>query len=60
MQPGVYFTPNARFMKIIELYSNTVDTVGVISGGVVGAAQLTFLGAQLKAAATQRAQKGAA
>jgi hypothetical protein len=58
-QPGVYFTLNAPFLKIIGLYSNTSETVGVISGGAAGAAQLAFLQNQLQAAAAQRAQKGA-
>jgi hypothetical protein len=55
-QPGVYFTLDAPFVKIIGLYSNTSegDTQGVISGKVVGNAQLTFLQQQLQAAAKQR------
>jgi hypothetical protein len=57
-QPGVYFTLNAPFVKIIGLYSNTGESVGVISGGVVGNAQLTFLNQELKIAAAARAQKG--
>lgn len=58
-QPGVYFTLNAPFVKIIGLYSNTSETTGVISGGKAGSAQLGFLQSQLQAAAAQRAQKGA-
>ncbi len=56
-QPGVYFTLNAPLVKIIGLYSNISEgaTEGVISGGVVGTAQLTFLQQQLKAAAQERA-----
>jgi hypothetical protein len=57
-QPGVYFTLNAPFIKIIGLYSNTSETTGVLSGGVVGTAQSSFLLAQLRAAAAQRNQKG--
>jgi hypothetical protein len=55
-QPGVYFTLDAPFVKIIGLYSNTSEggTQGVISGKVVGNAQLTFLQQQLQAAAQQR------
>jgi hypothetical protein len=55
-QPGVYFTLDAPFVKIIGLYSNTGEgaTQGVISGKVVGNAQLTFLLQQLKTAAQQR------
>jgi hypothetical protein len=56
-QPGVYFTLNAPLVKFIGLYSNISEgaTEGVISGGVVGTAQLTFLQQQLKAAAQERA-----
>jgi hypothetical protein len=55
-QPGVYFTLDAPFVKIIGLYSNTSEgaTQGVISGKIVGMAQLTFLQQQLQAAAQQR------
>jgi len=55
-QPGVYFTLNAPFVKIIGLYSNTSEgaTQGVISGSVVGNAQLTFLQQQLQASAQER------
>jgi hypothetical protein len=58
-QGGVYFTLNAPFTKIIGLYSNTGESVGVISGGVVGTQQTSFLLAQLQAAAAQRKQSGA-
>jgi len=56
IQPGVYFTLDAPFVKIIGLYSNTSEggTQGVISGGVAGTNQLTFLQQQLKTAAQQR------
>lgn len=57
-QPGVYFTLNAPFTKIIGLYSNTSETTGVLSGGVIGNGQSSFLLAQLQAAAAQRNQKG--
>lgn len=55
-QPGVYFTLDAPFVKIIGLYSNTSEgaTQGVISGKAVGNAQLKFLQQQLKTAAQQR------
>jgi hypothetical protein len=59
IQPGAYFTLNAPFATIIGLYSNISEgtTEGVISGGVVGSAQLTFLQEQLKAVAAQRANQ---
>ena len=57
-QPGVYFTLNAPFVKIIGLYSNTSETTGVIDGGAAGTQQASFLLAQLQAAAAQRASNG--
>jgi Calcineurin-like phosphoesterase len=57
-QPGVYFTLDAPFVKIIGLYSNTSETTGVISAAVTGTAQVEFLQEQLSAAATQRSQAG--
>jgi hypothetical protein len=59
-QPGVYFTLNAPFVKIIGLYSNTSETTGVISDTVTGTGQVQFLQQQLSAAATQRSQAGSA
>jgi hypothetical protein len=56
-QPGVYFTLNAPFAKIVGLYSNTGESTGVISDATTGTAQLTFLSSQLQEAAGQRAQK---
>jgi hypothetical protein len=59
-QPGVYFTLNAPFLKIIGFYSNTGESTGIISDATTGTAQMQFLQSQLAAAAAQRAQKGAA
>jgi hypothetical protein len=58
IQPGVYFTFDAPFVKIIGLYSNISEgtTSGVLSGKKIGDAQLTFLQQQLKAAAQQRSK----
>jgi hypothetical protein len=57
-QPGVYFTLDAPFVKIIGLYSNTSEgaTQGLISGGAAGTAQLTFLEQQLATAVSERSQ----
>lgn len=57
-QPGVYFTLDAPFVKIIGLYSNTSEgaTQGLISGGAAGTAQLTFLQQQLANALAERNQ----
>jgi hypothetical protein len=58
IQPGVFFTLDAPFVKIIGLYSNTSEgaTQGLISGRTVGSAQLTFLQTQLTSAAAERAK----
>lgn len=57
-QPGVYFTLNAPFVKLIGLYSNTSEggTQGVIAGPKIGNAQLDFLNRQLAAAKAERAK----
>jgi Calcineurin-like phosphoesterase len=55
-QPGVYFTMDAPFVKIIGLYSNTSETVGTIEGPKNDTQQLQFLTAQLQAAVTERSQ----
>lgn len=57
-EPGVYFTLDAPFVKIIGLYSNTSEgaTQGLISGGAAGTDQLTFLEQQLANAVTERSQ----
>ncbi len=51
IQPGVYFTFEAPFVRIISLYSNTLEDPGVIAdptpGTKIGTAQLTFLQAAL-------------
>jgi len=56
IQPGVYFQFSAPFVDFIGLYSNISEgaTQGVISGGVVGTAQLTFLQQQLTAIGASR------
>jgi Calcineurin-like phosphoesterase len=48
IQPGVYFTLEAPFVRILGLYSNVLEDPGVISGGnppnkVLDSRQLTFL-----------------
>jgi hypothetical protein len=55
-QPGVYFTLNAPFVKLIGLYSNTGEggTEGVIANSKVGDAQSNFLKQQLSAAKAER------
>jgi hypothetical protein len=51
IQPGVFFTFDAPFVRIIALYSNTLEDPGVIADGVpykgIGTSQLAFLEAAL-------------
>jgi len=53
-QPGVYFTLTAPFARIVGLYSNTGESVGVLGNAQIGEDQITFLGDQLAAAAAAR------
>lgn len=53
-QPGAYFVLTAPFVRVIGLYSNTGESVGVLSGGVIGNDQITFLQQQLAAAEAAR------
>jgi hypothetical protein len=53
IQPGVYFTLEAPFVRILGLYSNVLEDPGVISGEngqntVLDNRQITFLTAALK------------
>src|SRR5271166_5883019 len=55
IQPGVYFTLDAPFVRIIGLYSNVLEDPGVISSqgdknSPVGDPQIAFLKDQLNAA----------
>ena len=53
-QPGVYFTLDAPFVRIIGLYSNAGETVGSLGNSTIGTAQLTFLTSELKRFASDR------
>ena len=48
IQPGVFFTFEAPFVRIIALYSNTLEDPGVIADDLIGDSQLTFLRAALE------------
>jgi hypothetical protein len=55
IQPGVYFTFEAPFLRLLVLYSNTLEDPGVIADGVIpgskiGKRQLDFIAAALKRA----------
>jgi Calcineurin-like phosphoesterase len=47
IQPGVFFTLEAPFVRIITLYSNTLEDPGVIANATIGSSQLAFLRAAL-------------
>jgi hypothetical protein len=59
IQPGVYFTLEAPFVRILGLYSNCLEDPGIISdqGGTypnVGKTQLNFLKAALQRVKTEK------
>jgi hypothetical protein len=47
IQPGVFFTFEAPFVRILALYSNTLEDPGVISDSTIGDSQLAYLEAAL-------------
>jgi Calcineurin-like phosphoesterase len=48
IQPGVFFSFDAPFVRILVLYSNTLEDPGVIANSTIGQAQLAFLKAALQ------------
>ncbi len=48
IQPGVYFTFEAPFVRILVFYSNTLEDPGVIADDTIGRSQLDFLAAALQ------------
>jgi hypothetical protein len=58
IQPGVFFTFDAPFVRILALYSNTLEDPGVISDGNIGLAQLDYVKAALNRVKTE-SYKGA-
>jgi hypothetical protein len=47
IQPGVFFTFEAPFVRILTLYSNTLEDPGVIANPIIGHSQLDYLKAAL-------------
>jgi Calcineurin-like phosphoesterase len=47
IQPGVFFTFDAPFVRILVIYSNTLEDPGVISDENIGSTQLEYLKAAL-------------
>jgi hypothetical protein len=54
IQPGVFFTFEAPFVRIIALYSNTLEDPGVIADFDIGESQLTFLQTALERAKSDK------
>ncbi|MDR3417762.1 MAG: metallophosphoesterase [Nevskia sp.] len=48
IQPGVFFTFDAPFVRILVLYSNTLEDPGVIADATIGDSQLAYLKAALQ------------
>jgi Calcineurin-like phosphoesterase len=48
IQPGVFFTFDVPFARILVFYSNTLEDPGVVSDSYTGDSQLAFLRAALK------------
>jgi hypothetical protein len=48
IQPGVFFTFDAPFVRILVFYSNTLEDPGVIADDTIGNSQLAFLEAALQ------------
>ena len=47
IQPGVFFTFDAPFVRVLFIYSNTLEDPGVISDPNIGSTQIDFLRAAL-------------
>jgi hypothetical protein len=47
IQPGVFYTFEAPFLRVLTLYSNTLEDPGVIAGSDIGESQLDYLKAAL-------------
>lgn len=50
IQPGVFFTFEAPFVRILSLYSGTLEDPGIIANDAIGTTQLDYLSAALKRA----------
>jgi hypothetical protein len=53
IEPGVFFTLEAPFARILCLYSNVLEDPGVIAGGNLGSSQLAYLQAALQRVRTE-------
>jgi hypothetical protein len=56
IQPGVFFTFEAPFVRVLVFYTNTLEDPGVIANDEIGHAQLDFLEAALKRVQAEKYQ----
>ncbi len=54
IQPGVYFTLDAPMVRILVVYSNTLEDPGVLANSTIGNSQLDYLKAALQRAKTEK------
>jgi hypothetical protein len=54
IQPGVYFTLEAPFVRVLVVYSNTLEDPGVIADNNIGNAQLDYLKSALQRLKAQK------
>jgi hypothetical protein len=54
IQPGVFYTFDAPFVRILVLYSNTLEDPGVIANADIGSSQLKYLKAALMRAKKEK------
>jgi calcineurin-like phosphoesterase family protein len=54
IQPGVFFTFEAPLVRILTLYSNTLEDPGVIANADIGSSQLAYLQAALARVKTEK------
>jgi hypothetical protein len=54
IQPGVFFTFDAPFVRILVFYSNTLEDPGVIANSTIGNSQLDYLKAALTRVKTEK------
>jgi hypothetical protein len=54
VQPGVYFTLDAPLVRILVVYSNTLEDPGVLANDTIGHLQLDYLKAALQRAKTEK------
>lgn len=56
IQPGVFYTFEAPFLRILALYSNTLEDPGCIANPTIGSSQIAFLQAALARVKAQNFQ----